>query len=101
MLGLAPVKKEQPDLECFFGRSRSVYLTTRCLAANLGPVGVAPVFLTPRCRAANIEPVGAHAHREAAMAVFQTGRHRCLAVLVRSTGPVFGLKQRRAHHFGQ
>lgn len=30
MLGLAPVKKEQPDLECFFDRSRSVYLTTRC-----------------------------------------------------------------------
>ena len=35
-------------------------------------------------RAANTGPVGAHEHREAAIAVYQTGRDRCLAVLVSS-----------------
>ncbi len=45
--------------------------------------------LTTRCRAANIGSVGAHEQREAAMAVYQTGRHRCLAVLVSSYRKVF------------
>ena len=39
---------------------------------------------TPRCRTANAIPVGAHEHREAAMAVYQADRYRCLAVLVSS-----------------
>jgi len=34
------------------------------------------------CRAANAIPVGAHEHREAAVAVYQAHRYRCLAVLV-------------------
>ena len=40
--------------------------------------------MVPRCRAAKLGPVGAHEHREAAIAVYQTGRHRCLAKLVSS-----------------
>ena len=40
--------------------------------------------MSPLCLAANIGSVGAHEHREAAMAVYQTGRNRCLAMLVSS-----------------
>ena len=42
--------------------------------------------MAPRSLAVNGRPVGAHEHREAAIEVFQTDRHRGLAVLVRSYG---------------
>ncbi|MDG6402176.1 hypothetical protein QCD79_19390, partial [Pseudomonas quasicaspiana] len=78
--------------KCFaaFGSSYkkciSIQQFARCLTR------AAPVSLTPRCRAANIGSVGAHEHREAAMAVYQTGRNRCLAVLVSSYRKSFQVK---------
>ena len=44
----------------------------------------AAASLPLRDRAANISSVGTHEHREAAKAVCQPSRHRCLAMLVSS-----------------
>jgi hypothetical protein len=41
---------------------------------------------------ADVVPVGAHEHREASIAVYQTDRHRCFAVLVSSYRKVFQIK---------